>query len=159
MASSGFGLAFVAYPTAISQLPVLQPLFGVFCIVGFLLGLFLSTQGGFHWLDIIDHWAGQYGLAVVGLSECLVIGYFIDTRKFLRGINQVSEIKVGEWWIYAVRYITSLILGISLILDIIQQFSETYGGYPLWSVITGGWLQVALLIAFSIILMQIKWKK
>ena len=123
VAVSGFGLAFVAYPTAISQLPMMQPLFGVFCIVGFLLGLFLSTQGGFHWLDIID------------------------TRQFLRGINQVSEIKVGEWWIYAVRYITSLILGISLILDIIQQFSETYGGYPLWSVVIGGWLQVTLLVA------------
>lgn len=197
VASAGFGLAFVAYPTAISALPVLPELFGVifflmlltlgidsafamveavisglidkwkfnksaaallFCLVGFILGLFLANRGGFHWLDILDHWAGHYGLAAVGLMECVVIGWFVDVKGFLKGVNESAEFKLGPWWIWMVKYVTPLILGTSILLDLIGEFSAPYGEYPVWSLVTGGWFQVILLISISMFLMKIKWR-
>ena len=197
VATAGFGLAFVAYPTAISALPVLSALFGVlfflmllslgidsafamveaviagfidkwkfskskaaglFCIVGFLLGIFLITEGGFHWLDIFDHWAGHYGLAAVGLMECIVVGWFVDIRKFLDEVNEVSEIKLGVWWIWMIKYVTPAILGTSIALDLVKEVSTRYGDYPLWSLIIGGWFQVFFLIAASMALAKMRWK-
>lgn len=197
VAAAGFGLAFVAYPTAISQLPFLQSLFGIifflmlltlgidsafamveaiiagfidkwniskktaagiFCSAGFVLGLLFTTPGGFYWLDIFDHWAGHYGLAAVGLMECIVIGWFMNTDDFRREINSISDFAVGRWWIWAVKYITPFILGLSIILDLISEFTSNYGDYPFWALITGGWFQVAALIAISMILTKMKWK-
>ncbi|MBC8278430.1 MAG: sodium-dependent transporter [FCB group bacterium] len=198
VATAGFGLAFVAYPTAISQLPFLQVAFGVifflmlltlgidsafsmveavvsgfidkwkfskkkasavFCLFGFLLGIVFTTQGGFYWLDILDHWAGHYGLAAVGLMECVIIGWFINTESFRQEVNSISEFPIGRWWIWAVKYITPAILGLSIILDLFKEFSAPYGDYPLWTLITGGWFQVIALIALSMILTRMKWKK
>ena len=197
VATAGFGLAFIAYPTAISALPVMSALFGVifflmllslgidsafsmveavisgfidkwkiskaraaavFCVVGFILGIFLISEGGFHWLDIFDHWAGHYGLAAVGLMECIVVGWFVDIRKFLDEVNEVSEIKLGVWWIWMIKYVTPAILGTSIVLDLVKEVSTRYGDYPLWSLVTGGWFQVIFLIAASMALAKMKWR-
>ena len=198
VATAGFGLAFVAYPTMISQLPFFPALFGVvfflmlltlgidsafsmveavvagftdkwrfpkrtaifiFCFFCFLTGLILSTRGGFYWLDIIDHWAGHYGLAGVGLFECIAVGYMTDIRRFRDKLNEVSEVRLGNWWIWMVKYVTPVILITSIIVDLVNEFRTPYGEYPLWSLVTGGWFQVIFLISASMLLMKFKWRR
>lgn len=86
----------------------------VICIIGFLIGLFFCTGAGIYWLDIVDNWMNNFGLVVIGLLECILIGWFWKTKPFKEYINSVSEIKIGLWWDICIKVITPVILIISL---------------------------------------------
>ncbi len=85
---------------------------GAVCLLSFLVGtVFFASRAGIHWLDIFDHWANDYGLVIVGLLQCVIVGYFFKTDTLRDYINQVSEIKLWGWWELCIRVITPLILG------------------------------------------------
>jgi len=80
------------------------------CVLGLLVGLLFATRGGLAWLGVFDRWCNDYGLAFVGLMECLAIGYFFRTARLREYINSVSEIHLGGWWELCIRLVTPLIL-------------------------------------------------
>jgi len=80
------------------------------CVVGILVGLLFVTRGGLGWLGVFDRWCNDYGLAFVGLMECLAIGYFFRTARLREYINSVSEIHLGGWWELCIRLVTPLAL-------------------------------------------------
>jgi NSS family neurotransmitter:Na+ symporter len=192
--TSGLGLAFITYPTAINLLPVASQLFGALfflllltlgidsafsqiepvvgsfvdkwglkkewilpsiCIFGFIVGIPYTTRGGFYWVDIIDHFVATYGLTLVGLLECIVIGYVFGASKIRKYINSVSDVTIGPWWDVFIMVITPAVLGISLIRALYKLITEGYGGYPRWTAFTGIGL-IVLLIVISFILSKSK---
>ncbi|MFH0911307.1 MAG: sodium-dependent transporter, partial [Planctomycetota bacterium] len=49
----------------------------LYCLFSLGVGiLFFAGRAGINWLDCFDHWANDYGLAIVGLLQCLIVGYF-----------------------------------------------------------------------------------
>jgi len=80
------------------------------CGTGFAVGLLFVTRGGGAWLDVFNRWCSDYGLALVGLMECLAIGYFFRTERLREYINSVSEIHLGGWWELCIRLVTPLVL-------------------------------------------------
>jgi NSS family neurotransmitter:Na+ symporter len=80
------------------------------CVAGFLSGLLFVTRGGGAWIDVFNRWCNDYGLAFVGLMECLAIGYFFRTGRLRAFINSVSEIHLGGWWELCIRLVTPLVL-------------------------------------------------
>jgi len=80
------------------------------CVLGFLVGLLFATRGGLPWLACFDRWCNDYGLAFVGLMECLAVGYFFRTARLREYINSVSEIHLGGWWELCIRLVTPLAL-------------------------------------------------
>ena len=104
-----------------------------FSLGGFALGLLFCTRGGIAWLDLVDHWANDYGLAMVGLLECLLIGYFFDIHRIRDFANDVSEIKLGGWWELCVKVITPVALVYLVGHQFMKEFVDPYGaGYPVW---------------------------
>ena len=110
-----------------------------FCILGLLAGLLFASKAGLYWLDIVDHWMTNFGLAFVGFLECIVIGYFFSTRTFRDYVNSCSDFKVGIWWDVMIKFVTPLMLGILLVFNFINEVKTPYEGYPMWAIITGGW--------------------
>ncbi|MCK4420495.1 sodium-dependent transporter, partial [candidate division WOR-3 bacterium] len=188
--TSGLGLAFVTYPTAINLLPVASRLFGALfflllitlgidsafsqiepvvgsiadkwgfnkrkvlplvVLTGFIVGIPYTTKAGFYWVDIIDHFVCTYGLTLIGFLECIVIGYFFKASRIREYINSVSDVRIGPWWDVFIKIVTPIVLGVSLIYELIKLIQKGYGNYPVWTAFSGIGL-IILLIVLSFIL-------
>lgn len=122
------------------------------CVIGFVIGILYVTRGGFHWLDIVDHYISDYGLVTIALTECMLIGWIYKPKKFRDFVNSTSDFAIGKWWDICIIFITPLILGYFLISSIIKGIAEPYGGYPVWANWAGGWLLMIVAVIIAVIL-------
>lgn len=84
----------------------------VMSLTGLLFGLVYVTSGGLNWLGIIDGFVnGTWGIAFLGLLECIVLGWLwrIDTLR--RHANSRSDWQLGKWWDYLIRIVIPIVLG------------------------------------------------
>jgi NSS family neurotransmitter:Na+ symporter len=188
--SQSIGLAFVAYPKAISLMPGGNIFGAIFflslvvagisssisiieaftsavvdkfavnrksfvtliSILGFLGSIIFTTQAGLLWLDIVDHFLTHYGLVVVGIAECILVGWFFRLNIIRDHVNRISSIKLGFWWELLIKYFVPLVLGVILVWDLSKELKEPYGGYSWTSLIFIGidWILITLIAAFAI---------
>ncbi len=130
----------------------------IVCLMAFVIGLLYASRGGLYWLDIVDHWINNYGLAAIGLTEVIVIGFIFGTKRFRIFINSVSEVKVGIWWDFMISVVTPTILGATLITSFCGEIKNAYEGYPTWTLIAGGWAVAGRILVLSFVLMKTKGK-
>jgi len=122
------------------------------CVMGFVGSIIFTTQAGIHWLDIVDHFLTHYGLVVVGVLECILVGWLFRLEILRKHINKISSIRLGTWWNGIIRYFVPLVLGTILIGDLYRELKEPYGGYTWTSLILIGrdWTLLTLVAAFWI---------
>jgi len=120
-----------------------------FALVAFPLSLFFATRGGYWWIDIVDKWINDFGLVTAGLLQSIIIGYFYDIGGFRDHLNANSEIRLGRWWIWMLRYVTPLALSVTLVLNLRQEIAATYADYPRWATALGGWGILLLLLVLG----------
>lgn len=125
------------------------------CFVGFVVGFLYTSRAGLYWLDVVDHWM-NWGLVIVGLLEAILIGWFFDIHKVSSDIDSTSEMKFGKFWIVCVKYITPAILLITIILSIYKELRSPYEGYPIWSLMAGGWILLISLMFFAFVMQSRK---
>jgi len=106
-------------------------------LVGFSLGLVYITRGGLNWLGTIDAFVnGTWGIAFMGLLECVVLGWLWRIETLRTHANSRSDWKLGRWWDYLIRIVVPLVLGTlffwQLFDDVIAE-----GGFVRTS--EGGW--------------------
>ncbi len=190
----GFGLAFVAYPQAISAMPVGARLMGVIfftalviaglsssisqieglvaslidkfglprsrilhaiAILGFAVGLLYTTGSGYYWLDLVDHFISSYALVLVGFFEALVVGWFFGAHKLREHVNATSDVRVGAWWEFMIKYFIPIVLFVTFVLSLKSDLVHRYGNYPMSAII---WVGVGSLVV-TFILAFIFYKK
>ncbi|MDP7476698.1 MAG: sodium-dependent transporter, partial [Candidatus Woesearchaeota archaeon] len=106
---------------------------------------------GLYLLDIVDHFVINISLIVIGILECIAVGWIFGAEKMRKYINKVSDFKIGEWWSTTIKYIIPLSLAIILALQLKTEFAANYGGYPDWAILIGwGAVLIPLVIAFLI---------
>ncbi len=127
------------------------------CIFGFLGSMLFATGAGVHLLDIIDHFVGNYGIALIGLVEVVVLGYVYKTEKMREEVNRYSDIKIGVWWDILIKFVTPFLLGFMFIQNIIEEFKAPYGGYPMSALIVFGWLLAIGIFAVALYLSKRPW--
>ncbi|MDI9643454.1 MAG: sodium-dependent transporter [Archaeoglobaceae archaeon] len=106
-------------------------------VLGFLGSLVFTTTAGIYWLDIIDHFINYYGLVLVALLEVVAVAWFFKLSSLKEHINAISDIKIGRWWDWALKYATVLVLAVLLLLDIWGNLQKPYEGYPIDALATG----------------------
>jgi len=185
--SKSIGLAFVAYPKALSLMPG-GNLFGAvfflclvvaglssavsiveafisavvdkFCtprgplvtavsVAGFLGSVIFASRAGLLWLDIVDHFLTHYGLVIVGIFECVVIGWLFDLPMLRHHINRISSFQLGVYWEVLIKGFVPLALMIIILGDLYQDITHPYGNYSWTALILIGrdWLLFNLALA------------
>ena len=129
----------------------------VVCGLGFLVGILYTTGAGLYFLDLVDHFVTNFNLIIIGILECIAVGWVYGAEKLRRYVNKVSSIKIGKWWNFTIKYLTPLILIVILVLQVKAEIAANYGGYPLWAIMIG-WAVVIipLIIAYLIPQKEVK---
>ncbi len=84
----------------------------VMSVVGLCSGLVYVTQGGLNWLGLIDGMInGAWGIALLGLLECLALGWIFQLEKLRLHANSRSDFQFGRWWNILIRTVIPVLLG------------------------------------------------
>lgn len=121
-------------------------------VIGFAVSILFTTQAGVHLLDIVDHFVNSYGIALIGLVEAIVLGYFYNIKAMRDHVNRYSDFRVGVWWEWCIKYVTPLVLGYMFITNVWTELSSPYGGYPASAVTVFGWLVAVAMLAVALYL-------
>jgi len=124
--------------------------------IALLIGLILTTGAGLFWLDIVDKWIEFFGLCAVVLIECIVLGWFFKIDKLRKYANEYSEVRIGKFWNYLIKFIIPIIIFTLIISETIKLISKGYEGYPNSALLIAGWGIVILLPIVSLIFSRIK---
>lgn len=198
-ATSGIGLAFVAFPTIINEMP-LGGIFGVLffgslTIAGFtsLFSLFevvvsavkdklnlprkttaisvgslmavlslalFSSTGGLVSLDIMDKFTNNVGIVAIALIIIIVIDWILRRIDEVSShLNMVSSFRVGTIWRICVVNVTTLVLGFTLIQELISLYREPYGGYTSAQVNLYGWGVIVVILVVAAIMTGLAWPR
>jgi neurotransmitter:Na+ symporter, NSS family len=93
-----------------------------------LVSMLYATEGGLYVLDAADFFINNFGIALVGLVEVVVIAWIIRKLDLLqRHANAISDVLLGSWWKVALTVITPLLLGFVVVDKLIE---TGRAGYP-----------------------------
>uniref|UniRef100_A0AAY4AU22 Transporter n=1 Tax=Denticeps clupeoides TaxID=299321 RepID=A0AAY4AU22_9TELE len=182
VADHGPGLAFVAYPEALTLLPV-SPLWSLlfffmlillglgtqFClletlvtavvdevgtdwiirnktivtlgvaVLGFLLGVPLTTRAGIYWLLLMDNYAASFSLVIISCIMCICIMYVYGHKNYFKDVEMMLGFPPPIFFRVCWRFVSPVIITFILIFTVIQYKPITYNDYvyPGWSVFIG----------------------
>ncbi len=131
-----------------------------------LISIIFSTQGGLNFLDSADYFINQFGVALLGLVEVILVAWILRQVKDLKDhANEISDIRLGSWWTICLTVITPIVLGYQMYQlftqNLLRQFdteSGNYGNYADGFIIYAGWSVAAGALVIGILLSLTKWK-
>lgn len=131
----------------------------VICFIAAIISFLYATKAGLAWLDIVDHWTNMINLILIGILECIAIGWCFNLDKVLQQINRNTvKFKMPRMWFrLAIRYVAPISLVILFCWNMYDLFVKNNGnyGYAMWAECIGGWLVSALVFASGFIVKMV----
>ncbi len=125
------------------------------CLIAAVISLLYATRAGLAWLDIVDNWTNMFNLILIGVLECIAVGWLFDTRKVLKEVNRnTKNFKMPAFWfITSIKFISPIALAGLFTWNLYDLFANKQGhyGYALWAEIAGGWAVSVLVFASGFI--------
>lgn len=122
------------------------------CCVAALVSVLYTTRAGLAWLDIVDNWTNQVNLIVLGVLECIAVGWCFKPEKVLKEINRnAQKLQIPRaWFLLSIKYVAPLALSILFCWNMYHLFVVKQGvyGYTVWAELLAGWL-ISLLVFTS----------
>jgi neurotransmitter:Na+ symporter, NSS family len=132
-----------------------------------LISILYSTKGGLYLLDVVDYFVNQFGIALAGLIEVVLIAWVFKQLKPLQDhANGISDIRAGLWWKICLAVVTPLVLGYMMFdllrQNILQKFDTAtgnYEGYASSFILYPGMSVAVVIIVVGVLLSLKKWKR
>ncbi len=80
-------------------------------------------------LDLVDHWAFSHGLLVVGLIECILLGWVYGAHKIRHTINEHSKYTLPRAFDWMIKLVIPLLIAGVLGFSIYLQATSLEGMY------------------------------
>ncbi|WP_068672811.1 sodium-dependent transporter [Oceanobacillus sp. Castelsardo] len=131
-----------------------------------IVSLLYATQGGLFFLDTVDYFINQFGVAFIGLVEVIAVSWIMKQLKDLKEhANGISDIQLGSWWTFSLGVITPIVLGYMMFdlfrLNLLKLFptdTGNYEGYPDMFISIVGWGVAAGALIIGILFTLSKWR-
>ncbi len=127
----------------------------VVLVPAFIISFLFITGAGLYFLDLADYIANNIGVVLCGVIEVILIGWFFKPEKLRQAANEFSNFSIGRWWTWCLKAVTVIVLGYTVISNLISYFKDGYEGYPQWI----GLIIIALMLISIIVLTAVKGHK
>ncbi|XP_033631856.1 sodium- and chloride-dependent glycine transporter 2-like [Asterias rubens] len=121
----------------------------ILCVVCFLLGLPMVTQGGIHVVTLMNAFAANISLLLVSTFEVIIVGHFYGVNRFLEDLKYMLGFKLNLYWKISWWIVTPITLVALVISSIVAYTPLTYGNgdpYPDWALALGWLLTITSLL-------------
>jgi neurotransmitter:Na+ symporter, NSS family len=124
----------------------------IVALAAFGIGILITTGAGLFWLDILDKWLEVFGLSVVVLLECFIIGWVYRIDNLREYANKFSEVKIGYVWVVLIKFVIPIVVLALIVTEAVNLVTNGYGDYPFRALLLGGWIVVFLLPIIALII-------
>uniref|UniRef100_A0A6P7FST3 Transporter n=1 Tax=Diabrotica virgifera virgifera TaxID=50390 RepID=A0A6P7FST3_DIAVI len=110
------------------------------CVVMFLLGIPMITQGGMYIFQLVDYYsASGMSLLWVCFFQTIAISWFFGVDRLGDCIEKMMGIRPGLFWRISWKYIAPILMAVIFISQCFEYQRLSYGSYeyPLWADIIG----------------------
>lgn len=117
----------------------------VIAMVGFLLGIPCTTQGGMYVLQLMDHYSAGFCVLVIAIFECLAINWIYGSKKMIGHVAMMLGRPLNIWWRISWKFISPFLIVVILIFSFVRYNPVVYGDktYPIWADAIGWMLTLA----------------
>lgn len=131
-----------------------EKLVGIISFIGLLGSACFSTYAGFNYiLDIVDSHVGNYIIATLGLVEVILVCKYYGVDKIRVEANVYSDFKIGRWFDILLKYVTPVLLGITVITNLIKGIKTMNLGNLVF-----GWGTILLMVICATVFYKKAWE-
>lgn len=127
---------------------------GVVCLISYLLGLCMVTNGGMYVFQLFDYYAASgFTLLWFCFLECIVVGWIYGADKFYDNIEEMIGYRISPWCYICWKYLCPLVTGGIFLFCLITFKPIKYGRdyeYPMWANLFGWCLALMSMICVPI---------
>ncbi|WP_232548771.1 sodium-dependent transporter [Propioniciclava soli] len=120
-----------------------------------------STTNGLNALDIVDAFANNIGILTGAVLECIVVVFLArKLRELQLHLNQVSTLRLGDWWRWAVGILNPIVLLYVLVVTVFRYATVGYdpASYPASFNALFGWGTVVFILAVAAVATAMTWR-
>lgn len=66
-----------------------------------------------YYIQFIDWYCASVSIILICLMEIIIVGWIYGIDNFIRDITFMMDIKMGVWWPFCWKYLTTAILVVS----------------------------------------------
>lgn len=131
-----------------------ERLVGIISFLGLVGSAAFSTYAGFNYiLDIVDSHVGNYIIVTLGLIETILVCKYYGIDKIRIEVNEYSDFGVGKWFDILLKYVTPVLLGITVITNLIKGIRSITVGSLVF-----GWGTILIMVVSATIFYKKKWE-
>lgn len=131
-----------------------------------IISLLFATQGGLYFLDSVDYFINQFGVALIGLVEVVLVVWILrKLKEFKNHADGISDIRLGSWWTISLSIVTPIVMGYMMFglfkQNILREFDNptgNYEGYANEFILFSGWCVAALALLVGYLMTIPKWR-
>lgn len=86
--------------------------------IGYAGGIIFTTQSGILWLGLFDHYAANFSVSIIAITECVLIAWYYGAERFIRDIEKMIGTRSVRWrktWVIMWKYVTPATIIVSFV--------------------------------------------
>ncbi|GIO25136.1 sodium-dependent transporter [Oceanobacillus sp. J11TS1] len=131
-----------------------------------IVSLLYASRGGMFFLDNVDYFINQFGVAMLGFVEVILIAWVLRKTNVLKDhANRVSDIRLRAWWTISIAIVTPIVMGYMMFgllkMNLLREFNTETGNYEGYSDVFinfSGWGVAIGVLVLGIVLALLKWR-